>query len=156
MKKLVSLILVLVTIMSVTTIGLVNTSASEQILVDVFYNVPQGSYHFGDVGYDVFFNGSTVKYWLFDGKNAVEVIIPSIEEFAGPTEIPYVEFILGDVDNSGEITILDVTAIQRMLAKISTFTDSQIEAGDTNKDGEVDILDATTIQRLLAKKITEF
>ena len=75
---------------------------------------------------------------------------------------------LGDADGDNELTILDATRIQRVLAGLAE-TDIEIEAiwnfidsyeahanvcpcgfSDADKDGEVTILDATRIQRKLA------
>ena len=58
--------------------------------------------------------------------------------------------IMGDVDLDGEVTILDVTAIQRWLADLSELTDYQKKLADYDGDGEVTILDCTKIQRVLA------
>ncbi len=57
---------------------------------------------------------------------------------------------MGDVDFDGELTILDVTAIQRYLADLDKFSDYQKKIGDYDADGEVTILDCTKIQRVLA------
>lgn len=55
----------------------------------------------------------------------------------------------GDSDGDGEVTILDATAIQRVLANLDTRT--YIEAAaDADADGSVTILDATAIQRHIA------
>lgn len=57
---------------------------------------------------------------------------------------------LGDADGDDALTILDATAIQRTLAKLSTKKFDK-EAADADQDGTVTILDATAIQRHLAK-----
>ncbi len=57
--------------------------------------------------------------------------------------------LLGDADGDGEVTILDVTYIQRQLASIPTPAFYE-EAADVDGDGEVAIIDATHIQRWLA------
>ena len=56
----------------------------------------------------------------------------------------------GDVDGDGEITILDVTNIQRMLASMKTLTDAELAASDYDGDEDISILDCTRIQRVLA------
>ena len=59
---------------------------------------------------------------------------------------PYVP---GDADGDGEVTVLDATCIQRVLASLSVrFYDER--AAEVDGDGEVTVLDATCIQRLLA------
>lgn len=66
--------------------------------------------------------------------------------------MPYVEpvkLLLGDADTSGDVTILDVTCIQRRLANLSNESFDPTPA-DADEDGSVTILDATAIQRWLA------
>ena len=59
-------------------------------------------------------------------------------------------FMLGDADGNNNITILDATKIQRVLAGQTADEDGMITLrGDSNGDG-LDILDATRIQRHLA------
>ena len=58
--------------------------------------------------------------------------------------------IMGDVDMDGEVTILDVTTIQRRIADIETFSEYQEKLADYDGDGTVTILDCTKIQRVLA------
>ena len=63
--------------------------------------------------------------------------------------IPAVEVILGDADGDGAVTVLDVTAVQRVLANMETKSFDEA-AADADEDGQVTILDATEIQRWLA------
>ena len=58
--------------------------------------------------------------------------------------------LVGDADLSGEVTILDATAIQRSLAGLEQLSDEAVTAADADRDGELAILDATAIQRWLA------
>ena len=57
--------------------------------------------------------------------------------------------LVGDADGDGVLTIVDATAIQRVLASlpVSSFDD---KAADVDADGTVTIIDATCIQRMLA------
>lgn len=59
---------------------------------------------------------------------------------------------IGDINNDGDISIVDATAIQLHLARIKTLTNDQIKRADTNGDSKTTILDATQIQFFLAKK----
>ncbi len=59
-------------------------------------------------------------------------------------------FVYGDANGDGEITVDDVTAIQKHLANISELSGSQLNAADTDHDGIVTILDATLIQKYIA------
>ena len=63
--------------------------------------------------------------------------------------------LLGDADGDGEVTILDVTAIQRFLVNLPNASFNEA-AADTDGDGEVTILDATYIQRWLASLPVDF
>ena len=65
-----------------------------------------------------------------------------------PTE-PANGHIVGDADTDGEITILDATAIKRVLASLDVESYDE-SAADADEDGEVTILDATAVQRHLA------
>lgn len=56
----------------------------------------------------------------------------------------------GDVDNDGDITIVDTSFIQRYLAGIELFDADQLKYGDVDGDGDVTIVDGTYIQRWLA------
>ncbi|MBK6089859.1 dockerin type I repeat-containing protein [Ruminococcus difficilis] len=59
-------------------------------------------------------------------------------------------YVLGDVDGDGEVTIIDVSWIQRALADMSVTACYNEAAGDVNNDGSTDITDVTFIQRYLA------
>ena len=58
--------------------------------------------------------------------------------------------ILGDADGDGEVTISDVTCIQRALAE---WTDSSCseKAADIDGNGKLEITDATLLQQWLAE-----
>lgn len=64
--------------------------------------------------------------------------------------------VIGDADLDGEVTIRDVTAIQKHLAKITVLSDDGEKAADVDADGNVSISDATMIQRKLAGLINKF
>lgn len=58
-------------------------------------------------------------------------------------------YVIGDADGDGEVTIRDVTAIQKVLADM-TVEDFNVKAADIGGNG-LDITDATKIQRYLAE-----
>lgn len=62
---------------------------------------------------------------------------------------------LGDANTDKLVDIMDVTSIQRHLAKLVTLSEKQQALGDTDRNGFLDILDATKIQKYLAKIIEE-
>ncbi|MBQ4128768.1 MAG: dockerin type I repeat-containing protein [Ruminococcus sp.] len=61
----------------------------------------------------------------------------------------------GDVDNDGEPTVLDATAIQLHCANKKLLSESQQARADVDDDGEASVLDATKIQLFIAQKINE-
>ncbi|MCR5636977.1 MAG: dockerin type I repeat-containing protein [Clostridiales bacterium] len=64
--------------------------------------------------------------------------------------------VIGDVTGDGEVTMLDVTEMQKYIAKLVEFTPEQIKCADVNGDGKVDMLDVTTVQKYIAKLINAF
>lgn len=56
--------------------------------------------------------------------------------------------LLGDADGDGDITIMDVTTIQRYLAGVSVPSFDR-DAADANGSGDIEITDGTLIQRHL-------
>ena len=58
---------------------------------------------------------------------------------------------IGDTNLDGQISISDVTDIQRHLAELAVFNDEQLALADTNGDGEINIADATHLQMYLAE-----
>lgn len=58
---------------------------------------------------------------------------------------------IGDVDLDGNISVKDVTAIQKHLAKISELGDKALAKADTDYNLEINIRDATMLQFILAK-----
>ncbi len=81
------------------------------------------------------------------------VYVPSTtnepETTAAPTE--YVDILLGDVDCNKQITITDVTLIQKFIAKLEVPDNKELYTSDTNLDGDITITDATIIQKSIAK-----
>lgn len=75
---------------------------------------------------------------------------PSEQPSTEPSEKPTGGLGVGDVNCDNVINILDVTEIQKHLAKLNSLTEEQIKYCDFNFDGEVTILDVTCIQKYIA------
>lgn len=66
------------------------------------------------------------------------------------------ELLLGDVDGSGRVNIIDANMIRRHAAKLITLEEEQLQAADVNGDGKVNIIDANLIRRYVAHLIDVF
>ena len=66
------------------------------------------------------------------------------------------ELLLGDVDGSGKVNIIDANMIRRHAAKLITLEEEQLLAADVNGDGKVNIIDANLIRRYVAHLIDVF
>ncbi|MGN1112406.1 MAG: choice-of-anchor I family protein [Acutalibacteraceae bacterium] len=75
--------------------------------------------------------------------------IPATGEITDPT-LPDKPAIPGDVDNNGEVTVDDVTLIQKYLADMTVLDSTQLKAADVTGTGDVTIDDATNIQKFIA------
>ncbi len=64
--------------------------------------------------------------------------------------------ILGDADLDRDITMNDVTLIQRAIVDMVTLNDTQKFCADVNENSESDIMDVTFIQRYLADMVIKF
>ena len=58
---------------------------------------------------------------------------------------------MGDIDLDGQITILDVTLLQRYCAEQNILTNIQLSVADLDGDKDININDATAIQRKIAE-----
>ncbi len=59
-------------------------------------------------------------------------------------------YLLGDANLDGVVNIKDVTAIQKYLVSIVSFTDNAKLCADATRDGVINIKDATQIQKYIA------
>lgn len=65
-------------------------------------------------------------------------------------------FVVGDADGNGSVTIRDATYIQLYIAALSTLDDTAFMRADVNSDGKVNIRDVTYIQMYRAELIDSF
>ncbi len=76
------------------------------------------------------------------------------QEYANDNGFDFValksEQMKGDVDDDSVLSIMDVTSIQRHIARLKIFDESLFEIADYTSDGKIDIMDATAIQRRIA------
>ena len=75
---------------------------------------------------------------------------PTQEPTSEPTDAPTEAkgYYLGDVDNDGDVEVIDATLIQRYNALIETgLPESQLMQGDVDGDGDVSLIDTTYVLR---------
>ena len=67
---------------------------------------------------------------------------------AEPTTAPieYMEYVMGDADGNGRVSILDATCIQKHIVELIKLTGKDLAAADINGDGLISILDVTLMQ----------
>jgi hypothetical protein len=75
------------------------------------------------------------------------------ESYAEEYGIDFVPVGTGDIDRSGEVSVNDVTNIQKAVSGITETDNFDIKMADVNNNGKIDIRDATYLQLFLAKKI---
>lgn len=66
------------------------------------------------------------------------------------------DFMLGDVDNNGDINLSDAQSALKAALKITTLDDTATKAADVNKNGTVDLGDAQMILKRALKIIDTF
>ena len=64
---------------------------------------------------------------------------------------PIAEYMIGDVNMDGDLSVDDVTMIQRAAAELIALNPSQKLLADVNNDGIISVLDVTCVQKHLAE-----
>ncbi|MBQ0097411.1 MAG: CotH kinase family protein [Oscillospiraceae bacterium] len=104
--------------------------------------------------YDYTTNGATETQRNFV-RNATNLVYNSSNGISNTslayTSIGGTQYVLGDVDGDGELTILDVTAVQKDLAQVEALEGVSKSLGDFLLDGDLSIADGTAIQKFLCK-----
>ena len=151
-------------VLSKITIG----DSVEAIGIKAFHNcpsltsvaIPDTATEIGEKAFGFYYSSDIGKTMTVEGFTICGVAGSSAQRYAednGFTFTPIgetpTEVILGDADGDGDVTILDATAIQRVIAEllVQGFDEA---AADADEDGDVTILDATAIQRFIAELST--
>ncbi len=58
----------------------------------------------------------------------------------------------GDINSDGQVSILDIVALQRYLLGIDGFSQAQYDIADMNADGAVDVFDLALLKRAVLAK----
>lgn len=115
------------------------------------------------VAYETTVNGNTADYSISGVANGTYTMLVSKNAHADREYTVKVSnadvtqnveiFPIGDVDNNGEVSVLDATLVQKYIAGLETLTDLQKKTAEANGDGQISIMDATYIQKIVAKII---
>ena len=74
---------------------------------------------------------------------------PTVKPTLTPVVVDRV-LLMGDLDNDGEVTVMDATRIQRVLAELIVPTEYMLTVGDYDGDSVLSIMDASSIRHHLA------
>ncbi len=106
-----------------------------------------------------YYDNGTDDCWCLEGNEpngyqkhiyTDEVTVGKSTTAHNDTIIMYANWLcIGDVDLDGVLDINDVTLLQKYVANIVTFTDTQRLVADVNGDGKISIEDATALQYLI-------
>ena len=55
----------------------------------------------------------------------------------------------GDINGDGEVSIVDITLLQKYLLKTAQLEESQFATADLNEDGKINIFDAVILKRII-------
>lgn len=97
----------------------------------------------------------TVDFFSYYDEIEIDGVTYTCDEY-GNLRQKQIDYLLGDVNNDGYVTVSDVTEIQRYIAEMHGFDERELLAGDVDLDGYVTVSDATLIQRYLAEYIDGF
>jgi hypothetical protein len=120
------------------------------------YTTFEGTFEKGETYYVDCLLVPDFGYWM-DDDTVVTANGATVEEASGRMSLSVTlsakavfPAILGDADDDGKVTILDVSWIQRLLLDMKVPETFSEAAADADADGDVSIIDATWIQRWLS------
>lgn len=106
---------------------------------------------------------ATLEFKILDNAKTGDITVSYDEENVFDSQFNNVKFstvsgkvtvnnyVVGDVNRDGEITIADATLLQKYVAHIVSFDNQQLYLADTDSDGNVTISDATEIQKYITR-----
>ena len=107
------------------------------------------------------YTGSTVISFADEADDYETLFQAGSEETAIPVNtvpgsVKIMDIILGDIDNSGKINVVDAYIALEHAVMLRTLEGAAFTAADVNRDGFVDAFDANIISRYVARYIREF
>ncbi len=112
--------------------------------------------NYGFICNDGLWNNTTNISYEIDGFICeYDTILDEYELPENASDTDEVIVIYGDVDGDKQVTMLDVVAVQKQIAKLSEFTYEQEALADVNHDDLISMLDVTIMQRYIARLIEE-
>ena len=139
------------------------TAVGDKTYLSINYSVPP-EYQYGDVTLTATpAEGYRFDSWEIEGEYVIDgeltlssevLMLMAHTGIAAHAKFVPVEHstLRGDYDEDGEITIMDATRVQRIIAELVARPDEAFLVSiDADGDGELTILDATRIQRVIAE-----
>lgn len=127
---------------------------------EIYEIFKQHAVDIGEKGRDDTFGWGMLDFSDFDINSVYErpteppteapTVAPTEAPTQAPTE-PVPAVLLGDADCDGDVTLSDVTLIQRILNDVPVPGSFSLQAADIDGDGDLTVTDATFIQRFLAE-----
>ena len=100
---------------------------------------------------------TAVSVSLIDGKksNLANMADQTVSATFTAGSIDVARGILGDVNEDGEVAMLDVSVLNRFVLGKVTLSDTAQKLGDVNHDGEIAMLDVSILNRFVLGKISQ-
>ncbi len=123
--------------------------------------IPKQVTSIGERAFGYVFDDKNLEYAVIDGYTICGYSGTEAQRYANDNGITFVslgnesEFIIGDADGDGKVSVADATFIQRHIAQLTSIDEDRLTCADTDKDGRISIVDATTIQRFIAQIIPQ-
>ena len=92
--------------------------------------------------------GSTGYCWCVD-ENGVEIEGTSMPSWQGYPDCEEFDSQIGDVNDDGEINVIDIVLIVGFIIGQNSPTDSEFLASDYNEDGQLNVVDIVSIVSLI-------
>lgn len=131
--------------------------AVTEIAVTPIENPTPRRFTIGDIVYSTiyYYSPFIIPYCVYDAQKDEIIAIEEVEfdEYEGLREVFCTSaygVVIGDVDTDGQLSVMDATEVQRIVAHLSDFSDTLV--ADFTRDETVDVMDATAIQMKIAKK----
>lgn len=125
--------------------GIVDKPEDAQVTESTIKYIDQASSD-GTVTFKVYPSSMESSTILLSGSDVPLTIVATVE----------MSYTLGDVNNDGNVSMIDATMVAQHAVKLVTLTGNQFLSADVTHDSNVSMVDATKIAQYAVKIITSF